>query len=146
MPFDKDSGAPAVKIGSMGPGGAVCEEVFPGPCSMVIFGASGDLARRKLIPALFKLSRDKILPKNFFIIGASRTELDDGSFRTMMEEAVRETGEFEEPAWADFSARLYYLKIDYNEQEAYKRIRGLLLDREKAHGTGGNRILYLSTP
>ncbi|MBI5493248.1 MAG: glucose-6-phosphate dehydrogenase [Deltaproteobacteria bacterium] len=130
----------------MGPAGEVCEEVFPGPCSMVIFGASGDLARRKLIPSLFKLSRDKLLSKNFFIIGASRTELDDGSFRAMMEEAVRETGDLDAGAWADFSARLYYLKIDYGEKEAYKRVKGLLAEREKAHGTGGNRIFYLATP
>ncbi len=144
--MDKDKGLPAVKIGSLGPTGEPCEEVFPGPCSFVIFGASGDLSQRKLLPSLFKLFRKKVLSKNFFIIGASRTELDDASFRAMTGEAVRNSGEFERGAWAEFSARLYYLKIDYGDREAYSRIKRLLVDREKAHGTKGNRIFYFATP
>ncbi|MBI5902132.1 MAG: hypothetical protein HZB84_01435, partial [Deltaproteobacteria bacterium] len=92
--------------------GHACEERMPGPCAFVIFGASGDLARRKLIPALYRLGVNGMLSGNFFIIGASRSELDDASFRSMMEEAVKKYSTFDNAAWEAFSRRLFYRKLD----------------------------------
>ncbi len=140
----------AAKIGKVLPPSnqaQACEERMPGPCAFVIFGASGDLARRKLIPALYRLGRNGMLSGNFFIIGASRSELDDASFRSMMGEAVKKYSAFDNAAWEAFSRRLFYRKIDdYGDNASLAGIRALLSDKEKEFGTEGNKIFYLATP
>src|SRR5687767_6328146 len=83
-----------------------------GPCALVIFGASGDLTKRKLVPALYSLARQNLLPESFFILGAARTELTDDSFRQSMREALQEfsdEGIADEAIWESFASRLYYI-------------------------------------
>jgi glucose-6-phosphate 1-dehydrogenase len=118
------------------------------PCVLVIFGATGDLTRRKLIPALFRLSQQRQIPAEFAVLGAARHKLSDEDFRAKMLEAVREFGdrqEFDEAAWQSFAAALFYLSGDFSSDDIYESLKGRLADIEKHRGTQGNRILYLAT-
>ncbi|MEK7773379.1 MAG: glucose-6-phosphate dehydrogenase, partial [Deltaproteobacteria bacterium] len=136
-----------VKTGRVEQPARMCEERAPEPCAFVIFGASGDLARRKLVPALFRLSKSRMLSGNFFIIGVSRSGFDDASFRSMMEEALERLPCFDHAAWEEFSRRLFYRKLDdYGDTSSLTGIKDLLSDKEKEFGTGGNKIFYLATP
>ncbi|MFQ5736092.1 MAG: glucose-6-phosphate dehydrogenase [Thermodesulfobacteriota bacterium] len=137
-----------VEVGRIEPAGQVCEEVFPGPCSMIIYGASGDLTARKLIPALFRLTRNGILPENFFVLGAARTSMDHDAFRAAMEAHLRDAlaDRFDKEVWRAFAARLYYTPLDLNDIESFRAMKGLVAQLEAVHKTGGNRIFYLATP
>jgi glucose-6-phosphate 1-dehydrogenase len=124
-------------------------ERVPEPCLMVIFGASGDLTKRKLIPAIFDLAREGLLPAGFAIVGAARTEMSDAGFRSYLHEAMKEFGHLrdsESTLWESFASGLYYHTMDPGKADQYgelrKRIR--LLDTER--NTNGNFLFYLSTP
>jgi len=126
-----------------------CQFVIPKSCCLVIFGASGDLARRKLIPSIYRLFRQRLLPSGFFVLGVARTEMDSERFRELMAEGLRETfpEECDEDCWCDFSSRLHYRVIDYRDSESYRiNLAEVLPSLEKAAATGGNRIFYLATP
>jgi glucose-6-phosphate 1-dehydrogenase len=94
MPLEKTDGHPTVKIGKVGPSGTLCEEISSDPCAIVIFGASGDLTKRKLLPALFYLFRNKLLSKGFFILGLARTDISEDAFRAEMEKSVKKAGNY----------------------------------------------------
>jgi glucose-6-phosphate 1-dehydrogenase len=83
-------------------------------CAIVIFGANGDLAQRKLIPALYRLAYERRLPESFAIVGNSRTELSDDAFRDKMRDAVKEhgDGDFDEDLWLRFGRNLRYVAGD----------------------------------
>lgn len=121
---------------------------IPKPCGIVIFGASGDLTKRKIIPSLYRLYRNKLLPENFFVIGAARTEMKDALFRESMRDAVKKAfpEDFSDSSWMIFAKRLYYSQIDYSEVKTYKTLRENLLPLEKKYRTMGNRIFYIATP
>ena len=126
-----------------------CRIVIPKSCGLVIFGASGDLTQRKLIPAIYRLFRQRLLPSGFFVLGVARTEMDSNRFRELMAEGVRETfpEECDEACWHDFSSRLHYRSIDYRDSESFRsNLAEVLPSLEKAADTGGNRIFYLATP
>jgi glucose-6-phosphate 1-dehydrogenase len=119
------------------------------PCAIVIFGASGDLAGRKLIPALYDLSIHNLLPAGFAIIGFARTKLTDQEFRKNAGEAAKtesELGMVDAEKWGKFAESLYYTSGEYHHPEAFTRLAKRLeeLDREKK--LGGNRLFYLATP
>ncbi len=121
----------------------------PDPCAMVIFGASGDLTGRKLIPALFYLTRERMLPAGFSVIGCARTKETDESFRQEMGEAVKKYLKLssESDAFVEsFGKGIYYIADDFSAPAAYEQLKTLLdrLDRER--GICGNRLFYLSTP
>lgn len=134
-----------IKVGAVASTGESCEEFYPPPCCMIIFGASGDLTRRKLLPALYRLTKNKILSDKFFVIGAARTEMDDNGFRHMMEGSLKEMKDFDAKAWNEFSKRLFYRKIDYGK-DTLEDIKKLLDEKEEQFGTGRNRLFYLATP
>jgi glucose-6-phosphate 1-dehydrogenase len=126
-----------------------CDVKIPGPCGFVIFGASGDLTRRKIIPSLYRLHRSRVLPRNFFILGVSRTEMDTNGFRDSLQAAVKGAfpRDFDETDWKDFALKLYHAQIDYASRESYEGpIREELLHLEERHQTGGNRVFYLALP
>jgi glucose-6-phosphate 1-dehydrogenase len=126
--------------------GDLCEqERTPEPCTMVIFGASGDLSHRKLIPALYNLFCDQRLPSRFCIVGASRTEMDDNVFRANMRRKLADAGA-DLKAWETFAARLYYQVISYDDPSSYAALGRRLAELEQKHGTGGNRIINLAIP
>ncbi len=120
-------------------------EQTPEPCTVIIFGASGDLTFRKLIPALYNLfSNDKISEK-CCILGAGRTEMSDDSFREKMKTGVTKAG-FDLQRWGEFGRNLYYQQITYDAPASYKSISSRLHDMEGKHQTGGNRIFSLALP
>ena len=118
------------------------------PCSLVIFGANGDLTRRKLLPALYRLAYDRRLAPAFAIIGISRTRMSDDEFRqrmrSAMEEFLTETP-FDESLWSGFAAGLYYVSGDVNDAETYRELGARLEQIDKERQTGGNVLFYLST-
>src|SRR4051812_25269610 len=84
------------------------------PCTVVIFGASGDLAKRKLIPALFRLAQERLVPAEFAIIGAARTAMETAEFRARMREAVEEFADgqpVDEQIWNSFAEKISYLTL-----------------------------------
>jgi glucose-6-phosphate 1-dehydrogenase len=118
------------------------------PCALVIFGASGDLTKRKLIPALYRLAYDRRLPAGFAVVGNSRTPMSHEAFREKMCEAVKQYSEetpFEDAVWQDFAAGLYYEAGDLKDRGCYERLGTRLSEVERDRHTGGNVVFYLST-
>lgn len=123
-------------------------EATPPPCAMVIFGASGDLNHRKLMPALYNLALGAHLPAAFGLVGVSKSQISDEAFRIGMREAVEKhsrTQPIDEEAWADFAAGMHYVPGDFNDPRTFDDLKQRLdeLDRERA--TRGNRLYYLAT-
>jgi glucose-6-phosphate 1-dehydrogenase len=116
------------------------------PCTIVIFGASGDLTARKLLPALFNLFVSDNLPKPFSIVGCSRTVLTDEAFRTKLREACDESGTKECKKWPEFAANLHYQQVTYDSQPDYAALAEYLRKLDDQKNTGGNRIFYLAVP
>ncbi|MFY9226424.1 MAG: glucose-6-phosphate dehydrogenase [Blastocatellia bacterium] len=119
------------------------------PCVVVIFGASGDLNKRKLTPALYSLYQQHLLSNGFAMVGFSRTKMDHQAFRDLMTETTKEFGEggIGDPSvWESFSQTLFYISGDPNNPEAYQQLSEMLNNLDREHGTAGNRVFYLSTP
>jgi len=108
----------------------------------VIFGATGDLTKRKLIPALCNLAADNLLSKQFAIIGFAGNEYTTESFRkTLSDEIPKYSATKIDPAtWAWFAERIYYVRGDFQDPEAYKRLSQQITEVDKQHNTGGNRF------
>jgi glucose-6-phosphate 1-dehydrogenase len=125
-----------------------CEIEVPRPFCLVIFGASGDLTKRKILPAVFRLYRYKFLPERFFVLGAARTNMDDNAFRQRMQEAVKEAlpNDYSQDVWDKFAERLCYCNIDYADAGTYSAIKDKLEPLEKKFRTEGNRVFYLAVP
>ena len=125
------------------------DEQSAGPFGLIVFGASGDLVGRKIIPALFNLWRGNLLPREWYVLGLGRTPMDDAEFRKKVGESleshaiegVRSTSQLEE-----FKGRFHYLPGDYNDPAYYQQIKDHLPELENAHGTTGSRLYYLATP
>ncbi|HEY7102288.1 MAG TPA: glucose-6-phosphate dehydrogenase, partial [Mycobacteriales bacterium] len=109
------------------------------PSALVIFGASGDLTRRKLVPALESLARDARLPAQFAVVGVGRTPMSDGEFRTK----VLDGGASVRP---ELTGGYRYLPGAYDDQDTYRQLSELLDRLDADRGTAGNRVFYLSTP
>lgn len=119
------------------------------PCVVVIFGASGDLTRRKLIPALYSLHRQDLLGAGFTIVGAARTPMSHDAFRDAMREGVEEFSEKDSnhaSDWQSFSSGLFYNATDVKDPQSFNELKSLLSQIDRERGTSGNRLLYLSTP
>ncbi len=119
------------------------------PCTIVILGASGDLAHRKLVPALYNLALDGALPSPFGLVGYSRTPYTDDEFRAEMKEAVSEHSRrtpIDAAVWDRFAKSMSYCTGDFGNLEAYQKLKTCLEADEKRTGAGGNRIFYLATP
>jgi len=120
----------------------------PEPCALVIFGASGDLARRKIFPALYALAVRRLLPERFAVLGAARSEWTDEDFRRQMEAAVREFGrdEFRQDAWDRLAESTHYVALDFEHHMAGDQIARSLGEIDEERGTQGNRVYYLAVP
>ena len=117
-------------------------------CAMVIFGANGDLTRRKLMPALFRLAYDRRLPAGFAVVGISRTPMNDDQFREKMREAIQEFSDdtqFDPDVWQPFAQGLFYLAGDIGDAGLYQLLAQKLQEIELTRQTGGNVLFYLST-
>jgi glucose-6-phosphate 1-dehydrogenase len=115
---------------------------------MVIFGASGDLARRKLVPALYSLERDGLLTEDFFIVGFARTRKEQEQFRQEMRQAVLESSRrqlFQQEVWQRFARRLYYFVGNYEQPESYLKLQQFVDDLGLAPGRR-EYLYYLALP
>jgi glucose-6-phosphate 1-dehydrogenase len=118
------------------------------PRAVVIFGANGDLTKRKLMPALYRLAYEGRLAPGFAVIGISRTSMTDDDFRERMHDSVSkflEDSPFDEDLWRSFAQGLFYLPGDVGDLELYQKIGRSLEAIEKQHETAGNVLFYLST-
>ncbi|GAB4342912.1 MAG: glucose-6-phosphate dehydrogenase [Calditrichia bacterium] len=120
----------------------------PEDCILVIFGASGDLTRRKLVPAIFSLFTQGLLPEKFVLLGASRTNYSDEDFRRLMEKAIRDAIGTEGSAdnIKAFIKQLYYTSIDFHTLLSYAKLKERIQQLADKGGKSGNVIYYLSTP
>jgi glucose-6-phosphate 1-dehydrogenase len=116
------------------------------PCVMTIFGASGDLTKRKLIPALCNLAKDRLLSPQFAVIGFSYDSMTTEDFRAQLSKDIKEFAP--EPVdaklWDWFLERIYYVQGDFQDSAAYEKLKTLIATVEKAHSTQGNRFFYLA--
>src|SRR5271155_1800089 len=115
-------------------------------CVMVIFGASGDLTKRKLIPALLNLAAAKLLPEQFAIIGYASNDFTTETFRAQLTEDIKQFAScpVTPEMWDWFLKRIYYLKGDFQNPEGYKTLKAKILEVEKTHHIPGNRFYYLA--
>jgi len=120
----------------------------PAPCTFVIFGASGDLTKRLLIPALYHLKRAKLLPEDFALIGVSRSTESDEEFRTRLAADLRELSKdpIDPEDWNWLAGRIHYMKGNLDDSATYERLKVLLRRCEVDHRTGGNCLFYLAIP
>ena len=119
------------------------------PAILVVFGASGDLTSRKLMPAVERLALRRLLPGGFSVVGVARTEMDDEDFRERMRTTVEDTGGGGDEAkhvWDGFAGGFRYVAGDYAEPETFTKLRTVLDELDAERGTGGNRLYYLATP
>jgi glucose-6-phosphate 1-dehydrogenase len=118
------------------------------PCAIVIFGATGDLTKRKLVPALYNLHCNGLLPKEFAFVGVVRKPMDDKAFRELMSANIREFSPHpvNPKAWDAFVVRFHCVSGDTEDPETYRKIGARLAELDKEHHTGGNALFYLATP
>lgn len=127
--------------------GVACEtERVEKPCLLVVFGATGDLAKRKIMPSLCALRGQGLAPDKFIVVGAARTEMSEEDFRSHMDDAQCALGGSRSAEVKDMQQCLYYHPVQYTEKKSFEKIDGYLKKLEKKYGTGGNRIYYLAVP
>lgn len=126
--------------------GPVSREVPP--CILTIFGATGDLTQRKLIPAIYDLAVEKMLPDNFAVVGYGRRPKDENELRAEFLAGVKEFARlpFDEELWKSLESRIFYQAGAYDQAESFDALRTRLAEVDGKCGTQGNRMYYLATP
>src|SRR5262249_10245393 len=116
------------------------------PCVMVIYGASGDLTKRKLLPALANLAQEGLLSQQFAIIGFAFDQMNTETFRQKLSEGVKELSDapLDEALWQWFLERIYYVQGDFADPDAYQRLKQQIAAAQKSHNTQGNLFHYLA--
>lgn len=130
------------------PGGA-CELISSGslsPCTIVVFGASGDLTARKLIPSLYNLFLNNVLPDHVNIVGCSRTDMTHEDLKERLKAALADSGNINLNRWEEFAKHLYYQQVVYDSPQSYSNLANFLHSLDKNNNTQGNRIFYLAVP
>jgi glucose-6-phosphate 1-dehydrogenase len=120
----------------------------PEPCALVIFGASGDLAHRKLIPALYSLEYRGLLPEKFAVVGVARTQNSTESWRENMRDAVTKfcRDEMRDDVWQRLASGMHYVTTDFASDGGEDEVMELLERLDEERGTSGNRVYYLAVP
>src|SRR5689334_6746832 len=111
------------------------------PCALVIFGASGDLAKRKLIPAIYELARQKMLPEKFALVGYARSEMSDEEYRKQCREAVKQFARskpVDEKVWDAVEKNVSYIAGDYGAADGHEKLAARLREMDRSAGTEGN--------
>jgi glucose-6-phosphate 1-dehydrogenase len=124
-------------------------ESLPEPCAVVVFGASGDLAHRKLMPALYNLAVGGHLPAAFGIVGVSKSEYSHAAFAADMREAVGKysrTKPIDEDVWQDFAAGMRYVSGSFDDPQTFAKLKSQLEELDRMRATRGNRLYYFATP
>ncbi|WP_250124752.1 glucose-6-phosphate dehydrogenase [Chroococcidiopsis sp. CCMEE 29] len=122
------------------------QQRVPEPQILAIFGASGDLTQRKLVPALYKLRRERRLPPETTIVGVARRDWSHDYFREQMREGIEQfsDGIGSEELWQDFAQGLFYCSGDIDNPESYQKLKAFLSELDEKRSTRGNRVFYLS--
>ncbi|MBV9341178.1 MAG: glucose-6-phosphate dehydrogenase, partial [Acidobacteria bacterium] len=117
------------------------------PCIMVIFGAAGDLTRRKLVPALYNLACAELLSREFAVLGIAHSPMSNDDFRNKLSEEIREYagGDIDPNIWEWFRRRLYYLTAEFDDKNLYSQLSTTLAKLDQDHATRGNYFFYLAT-
>jgi glucose-6-phosphate 1-dehydrogenase len=120
----------------------------PDPCVLVVFGVTGDLARKKLIPAVYDLANRGLLPPGFVLLGFARRDWDHGEFEEVAKEAARSHArtEFRDDVWQRLSEAIKFLSGSFDDDAAFDKLAQTLTDLDATHGTQGNAAFYLSIP
>ncbi|HEY1366552.1 MAG TPA: glucose-6-phosphate dehydrogenase [Gaiellaceae bacterium] len=120
----------------------------PDPCAVVIFGASGDLTSKKLLPALYSLAYRRLLPDRFAVVGVARSDGDDDSFRDDMKEAVKKHARdpFRDDVWEPLAEGIRYVAADFSDEAGLDQVVEVLNELDESRQTGGNRVYYLAVP
>src|SRR5262249_8982472 len=120
----------------------------PDPCVLAIFGASGDLTRRKLFPALYALAYRRLLPERFAVVGVARAPQTDVQFRNAMKQAVKEFGHdpFRQDVWDSLAKNLRYIATEFDSEAGEDSVAHMLDVCDEEDGTEGNRVYYLAVP
>ncbi len=124
----------------------VCEEAVAPANGIIVFGASGDLTLRKLLPSLYKLYKDELITENFYLLGCGRTEYTDSDYRQKSREALRKSGEAEEEKLNSFLEKIHYQSGDYGDLEFYEALESRMKELDGSHGVDDIHLFYLSTP
>src|SRR6185312_11527343 len=126
----------------------VAQHLAPKPCTLVILGGSGDLSHRKLLPAVYNLALDGVLPTNFAVLGFAIDDLDDERYRAFARDGVEKFSRqpLAEEHWPEFERSLFYLKGSFKDDSAYVALKQRLEEIEPKFGIPGNRVFYLSIP
>src|SRR6185369_3209560 len=117
------------------------------PCIMVIFGVTGDLAKRKLFPALYNLARQGLLSREFAVIGVARSPMSNEDFRKRISADVKEfaSEDLDQDLWEWFIRRLHYVSGEFPDKELYTKLKDYLQRVDKDHSTHGNIFFYMAT-
>jgi glucose-6-phosphate 1-dehydrogenase len=120
----------------------------PPPCVLVIFGASGDLTQRKLMPALYSLAYRRLLPERFAIVGAARSQETDDEFRERMKDAVQRFARdpFRQDVWDELAAGMRYSALEFDDDAGEDELTKVLREVDGERGTLGNRVYYFAVP
>ncbi|MFW6203512.1 MAG: glucose-6-phosphate dehydrogenase [Actinomycetota bacterium] len=119
-----------------------------GPCSLIIFGVTGDLARKKLMPAIYDLANRGLLPPGFSLVGFARREWADQDFSKQVRDAVRDNARtpFRESTWQQLSQGFRFVPGDFSDDAAFDTLEKTVRELDESQGTGGNHAFYLSIP
>src|ERR1043165_3529669 len=116
-------------------------------CVLVIFGASGDLTKRKLIPAIYEMAREKLLPEKFALVGFARSPMSDQQYRHECRDAIAQfarTKPMDEQIWKRLEPAISYVSADdYGSSQGHETLAARLRSLDKSNGTAGNRLFYL---
>ena len=124
-----------------------CQEMRPESCGFILFGATGDLAGRKIVPALFGLCEKKIAPKNFYIVLAARTPLDRAALESRLRASLTKAGFFpSRESFRAFLERVEYIQADYDSEDFYRNLLKRLGALDALSGVKKKRLFYLATP
>jgi glucose-6-phosphate 1-dehydrogenase len=118
------------------------------PCAFVVLGAMGDLTRRKLLPSLYNLRANGLLPRDLGFIGVARRPLDEDGYREYASAALRQfaTRPVDEALWGEFTRRIHYVRGDFEDPQTYASLATALAHAARNDGTSGNALFYLATP
>jgi glucose-6-phosphate 1-dehydrogenase len=132
---------------ALSPQDIVCAETAAPPNAMVVFGASGDLAHRKLIPSIFNIFAQDLLDEKFYLLGCGRKKLTDEDFRETAQQAIREShSDASAKDLNAFTEKLYYIEGDYDDAAFYESIKARLVQLDEKHKIDGCHIFYLAVP
>ncbi len=120
----------------------------PDPCALVVFGITGDLARKKLLPAVYDLANRGLLPTNFALLGFARRDWGDQDFAELARDAARKAARtpWREEVWERLAGSVRFVQGSFDDDNAFDELAGALADLESSHGIGGNAAFYLSIP